>query len=91
MSGKKRSFVPGKIFVIRAGERSRRRERVLVTREGYLLTQDDPHSHAVSVVAVMLGAEEHIFEYDVTTVEVDEHGREMDVAWYREKEDGDGD
>ena len=86
MNGRKRSFAPGRIFVMRAGERSRRRERVLVTNEGYLLTQDDPNDHAVSVIAILIGAEEHIFEYDVTTVEADEHGREIDVAWYREKE-----
>lgn len=62
---------------------------MLVTREGYLLTQDDPHSHAVSVVAILMGIEEHIFEYDCTTVESDEHGREYDVAWYREQEGDD--
>lgn len=63
---------------------------MLVTKDGYLLTQDDPYPHAVSVVAVMMGAEERLFGYDVTTVEHDDHG-ELDVAWYREKEDGDGD
>lgn len=62
---------------------------MLVTKDGYLLTQDDPYPHAKSVVAVMMGVEERIFEYDVTTVEQDEHGRELDVAWYREKEDDD--
>jgi hypothetical protein len=58
---------------------------VLVTNEGYLLTQDDPNNHAVDVVLVLIGSQEHIFEYDVTIVETDEHGREIDVAWYRER------
>lgn len=59
---------------------------MLVTREGYLLEQDDPHAHAVSYVAILMGSEEHVFEYDVTTTEADEHGRACAVAWYKELE-----
>jgi hypothetical protein len=33
-----------------------------------------------------MGSEEHVFEYDVTTTEADEHGRACAVAWYKELE-----
>lgn len=62
----------------------RKRERCLVTREGYMLTQDDPHPHAVEEVFILRGIEEVRFVYDVTTIEADQHGRETEVAWYRE-------
>lgn len=62
----------------------RRRERILLLGDGTMLTQEDPHPTAVEEVYILRGAEEIRFIYDVTTIEADEHGRETEVAWYRE-------
>jgi hypothetical protein len=67
-----------------------RRERVLITKEGWLLVQDDPMTHAVAEVSILIGKEERRFLYEVTTTEQDEHGRSKDVAVYREAGEGDG-
>lgn len=66
---------------------SRRRERVLITKEGWLLTQDDPETHAVEAVYVQIAGEERRFVYDITTTETDERGL-REVAIYRELKDG---
>jgi len=62
----------------------RRRERILLEADGTMLTQDDPHPVAVEEVWIQRGDREVLFVYDVTTIEADEHGRETEVAWYRE-------
>jgi len=64
----------------------RRRERCLVCTDGALLVQDDPLPHAIEEVWIQRGKDEVCFVYDITTIEADEHGRETEVAWYREKE-----
>jgi hypothetical protein len=66
-----------------------RRERVLITREGWVLTQDDPSPHAVEHVDIMIGGTERRFVYDITTTEQDERGQMKEVAIYRERGEGD--
>jgi hypothetical protein len=62
-----------------------RRERLLVRKDGALLSQDDPLDHPVEELRVLIGTEEVRFLYDISIVEEDEHGRETIVAWYREE------
>lgn len=61
-----------------------------MTRDGYLLTQDDPFDHAVEFITAEVEGEVREFEYDLTLTEADESGEEVDVAWYKEVEDDDG-
>lgn len=67
-----------------------RRERLLIRADGTLLTQEDPLDHPEEEITVRLGEEEVRFRYDMSTVEEDEHGREVIVTWYDEIEGDDG-
>jgi hypothetical protein len=64
------------------------RERCLITKEGWVLTQDDPLPHAVEAVYIQIAGEERRFVYDITTTERDEVGRLKEVAIYRELKEG---
>ena len=65
----------------------RRRERMMITKEGWILTQDDPLTHAVEAVYIQIAGEERRFVYDITTTERDDRGTK-EVAIYRELKPG---
>lgn len=87
MSGKLRKLRPGPSSVGQLAGWRRKIERVLVTREGHLHTQDDPSLRIVNLLSITVGGEVREFEYDISTTEADEHGRETVTRWYKETED----
>jgi hypothetical protein len=61
-----------------------KRERVLVTRDGYLLVQDDPFDHAVPVVVVSKGGMAIRFVYE-NTVTIDDGSGRFTMTTYVEE------
>jgi hypothetical protein len=60
---------------------------MMITKEGWILTQDDPLTHAVEAVYIQIAGEERRFVYDITTTERDDRGTK-EVAIYRELKPG---
>lgn len=63
-----------------------RRERALVTRDGYILVQDDPFDHTVPVVVVSRGGMAIRFIYENTVTLSDDHAQTFTMTTYVEDE-----
>jgi len=62
------------------------RERILCLKDGTLIWQEDPAPVPPATLSMAIDGEDHLFIYETTYVEEDEHGRAVSVAWYYEWE-----
>jgi hypothetical protein len=76
---------------MRAPPRGPKRERCLITQEGWILVQDDPLEHAVPLLMVTVGDHVCRFRYENTVTVAGPHERPLILSTYVEEEGGDGD